>query len=61
HVEMTSSGMSKQHCNHTEDIDTEGTNTHLIESCGCDEMEERHGYEMYFKKQIAYDVVRQIK
>lgn len=55
HVEMTSSGMSKQHCNHTEDIDTEGTNTHLIESCGCDEMEERHGYEMYFKKQIAYD------
>lgn len=54
-VKMTSSGMSKQHCNQTDDIQTYGINTNLIVSDGCDEMEERRGYENYFKKQIAYD------
>ena len=62
HVKMTPRGMSKRHCNHTEDNNTEYNNTEynetdLIRSGGCDvdAIKERAEMELYFRKQLAYD------
>lgn len=57
HVKMTPRGMSKRHCNHTEDNNTEYNETDLIRSGGCDvdAIKERAEMELYFRKQLAYD------
>ena len=57
HVKMTYRGMSKRHCNHTEDINTEYNKTHLIQSGGCDvdAIRNRAEMELYFRKQLEYD------
>lgn len=54
-VQTTSQGVSKRHCNQTDDNKTEYNNTNLIVSSGCDAMDERERYEAYFREQIAYE------
>ena len=55
HVETTSQGVSKRHCNQTDDKETENNNTNLIVSSGCDAMDARQRYEAYFREQIEYE------